>query len=355
MPNDIVNSPTQRILKVLTSQELPVPASRDKRYMYFVYDKMLLFLYQSRYSDPFSIVEELPEIDIMVENMLYITLDGYLYTRFARSIVQLGNVELVDGSPDPAQLAILRKAGTMYFMNAESRYLDTQTRLLQLPFQNGNYQLSLSLARENMIDNDTVIKFNQETNQFEIMGNEFQPFKWLKDIYRYATITTQSISTYLEAGFNAIRSEVNISDDPSNGLQVLSSGLFVNTSDFIDTERYQALVEAFYAYKHIIDGYVDELKTAIQNIIITISPQSIDDKIDEALTAYYSEMLTMINNYNSFSTILDNLETAVYQETDARITAAKQQIIEYVNTTTGHAWSTFPVDLNDPYYQYHSS
>jgi len=347
--------PTQRILKVVTSQQLPAPADRNKNYMYFVYDKMLLFLYQSRYSDPFSIVEALPDVNDMVENMLYITLDGYLYTRFAKSIVRLGNVELVDGVPDPAQLAIFRKAGTTYFMNAESRYLDTQTRTLQLPFQNGNYQLSLSLARENMIDNDTIIKYNQETNQFEVMGNKFQPFKWLKDIYRYTAVTTQSISTYLEAGYNAIRSEINVVDDPNNALQVLSSGLYVNTSEFVDNDRYSALIEAFYAYKNIIDRYVNELKDAILNISVNISPEAIDQKIDDTLTDYEPTMLTMINQYNDFSNRLDVIEAQVHYQTDTRIADTKQQIISYVNTLTSSTWDTFPVDLDDPYYQYHSS
>ena len=184
--------PTQRVLKVLHSQNLPLPTDRNKNYMYFAYDKMKLYLYQSVYSDPFNIVETLPDKQDMVENMLYITLDGYMNTRIGNSLIDLGTVEKINNIIDPAQLALLRKVGTIYFMNAESRYLDTQTRMLQLPFQNGNYQLSLSLAKENLIDNDTTIKFNQETNQFEIMGNEFQPFKWLKDIYKYITVSTKS-------------------------------------------------------------------------------------------------------------------------------------------------------------------
>jgi hypothetical protein len=319
-----------------------------------VYDKMILFLYQSRYSDPFSIVEALPEIDVMVENMLYITLTGYLYTKFAKSVVQLGTVEKVNGVIDPEQLAILRKVGTVYFMNAESRYLDMQTRMLQLPFQNGNYQLSLSLAKEQLIDNDTIIKFNQSTNQFEIMGNEFQPFKWLKDIYKYMTVTTKSISTYIEAGFNAIRSEVNIDESWNNGIQVLAGGLFVDTSNFIDLEQYRSLVESFYQYKNIIDSYVNQLRTAVQEVIATVSDESIDEKIDEALTAYKPEILEMIEDYDSFSTRLDALEEAVYRDLNDRINSAKQEIINYV-ASFNNAWQEFPADLDDPYYEYQSS
>lgn len=346
--------PTQRVLKVLHSQNLPLPADRDKNYMYFAYDKMKLYLYQSVYSDPFNIVETLPDKQDMVENMLYITLDGYMNTRIGNSLIDLGTVEKINNVIDPAQLALLRKVGTIYFMNAESRYLDTQTRMLQLPFQNGNYQLSLSLAKENLIDNDTTIKFNQETNQFEIMGNEFQPFKWLKDIYKYITVSTKSISTYIETGFNAIRSEINISDDPTNAIKVLSGGLYVDTSDFVADQRYQQLVEAFYEYKHIIDGYVQELKDAVLEVTSTVSPESIDEQINEAIENYQPEMLQMIADYDDFSNRIDALEQNVYTETDQKINQLRTDIISYIDDKVDNAWDTFPANLDSPYYQYNS-
>lgn len=353
MANNIIQAPTQRVLKIVNTHDFPLPLDRLPNYLYMVYDKMDLYLYQSRYSDPFSIVEEIPDINIMVENMLYITLDGYMKTKWNNNIVELGTVEKIGGEIDPAQLAILRQVGTIYFMNAESRYLDMQTRMIHLPYQNGEYQLSLSLSKELLIDNDTLIKYNAETNQFEIMGNEFRPFKWLKDIYKYIAVTSKSINTYIEDGFNAIRSNVRIHDSIDNGINVVSDGLFVNVTNFTEISRYKKLIKAFYDYQVIIDHYIVELRNALNALVVSITPEVIDEKIHEALLLYEPTIDQMLAEYDDLAQRIADLEIEVYRNLDIKIDAAKDEILDYI-ANFQHVWEILPADLDEPYYEYHS-
>ena len=164
------------ILRVCTSENLPILADRQSNYLYFVYDKMQLYFGRDIYRDSFCIVETVPLEP--VEGMLYITLNGDLKVFLGDTLDTLGTIENV------TQIDLLKKAGTTYFMNAESRYLDLQTRTIQLPFQNGNYQLSVSMTQDLMIDEDTVITYDPATRQFVINGNYQQNMMQQEMIYR---------------------------------------------------------------------------------------------------------------------------------------------------------------------------
>src|SRR5574344_925938 len=125
-----------KVLHICKSEDLPLLANRDANYVYFVYDKMAIYLGRNYYSDPFCIVEKIPQNP--VEGMLYITLNGDLKTSLDSKIIDIGSIE----SENQKQYLLL--AGTVYFMKAESRYLDLQTKTIQLPYQNGSYQLTVS-------------------------------------------------------------------------------------------------------------------------------------------------------------------------------------------------------------------
>ena len=308
-------APTQRILTILRSQELPLPQNREKDHLYFVYDKMQLYLYQSLYADPFTIVEAIPDQLVLVENMLYIVLNGYMYTYSHNSIIELGHLPINEfDEVDPDQLELLKTVGTVYFMNAESRYLDAQTRTIQLPFQNGSYQLSLSLAKDLMIDHETIISYNQDTEQFEIMGAEFQPDKWLKDIYKYRGNWNETIITSVEEGSNAIKSKVNVADISGNAIQVLGHGLYVNAKDFALAERYNDMVLSFVNYKNIIDRYVTECTEAIMTITASISNQTIKEKIMDVLEEYKPTIEEMFEKYDEYEEVLNEIEYEIENE-----------------------------------------
>ena len=340
-------APTQRILQILTSRELPLPQYREPDHLYYVYDKMKLYLYQSQYADPFSIVEKMPDQSVLVENMLYIVIEtGYMYTYSHNSIVELGHIEINEfGDVDPDQMELLKKSGTIYFMNAEERYLDPQTRTLQLPFQNGTYQLTLSLAKDLMIDNETIIKFNEDTEQFEIMGAEFQPDKWLKDIYKYRGNWNESIITAVEEGSNAIKSKVNVADLSGNAIKVLGQGLYVNALDFADASRYNDMVLAFVNYKNIIDRYVLECTEAIMTITSTISQETIKQRIIAILEEYKPDIDDMFEKYDQFEEEINLIQYYLDHDVPEQIDEAEQSIIDYIDSKD-NAWSYFSEDVD---------
>ena len=349
--DNIIVSPTQRTLKIVKSQDFPQPANRNKNYLYFIYDKMMMVLYQCRYTDPFCVVDELPDNSVLVTNMLYITLSGYMYTYANESVISLGTVEKKNGVIDPDQLAILRQVGTIYFMNAESRYLDMQTRRLELPYQNGSYQLSLGLAKDILIDNNTVIGFNPNTNQFEVLATEIHPDRWLENLYTYRTLNSPSVDFSIEEGFNAIRAKINVSDQYGNGIEIVPGGLYVDVDRLAELKNYNNMVFCFMNYKIIVDSYVNQLRDAVQRVIESVSKETISEEIANTLEDYKPTIFQMFDKYEELSDRIEDLEEEVYISLRGQIEDVKEEIKTYINER-GTAWSRFEEDLSEPVYAY---
>ena len=335
--------PTQRTLRVCNSEDLPDKFDRDKDYMYLEYDKMQLYIYQSKYSDPFCIVEKLPVNKAqMTDKMVYITTDGYIYCYMNYKAYQLGTVE----NFDPDQLDILKKCGTTYFMNAESRYIDPQKRTIQLPFQNGNYQLNLSLFEDIMINEDTVIRFNPETEQFYVAGKEYQFDNKLNNIHAYSGVSTSTVKNKIDK--HTFRSEVRISDKELNSIKSLKNGLYVSTADLVTLDDYDRMITAFARYKNIIDGYINELRDIVDEATDYVSPQAITEKINEALIAYEPTIQSMFDNYSSLVSRLSSVEDTVSNGFSTSLEAAKDEIKEFVNETNS-AWTQVYGDYEPEY------
>lgn len=337
-------SPTQRTLKILHSKNLPKREDRDKMYMYFTYDKLHFYVYQSLYTDPFCIVEKLPtNSNVMVENMLYITMNGDVYTYMSYKVIKLGQVE----NYDPAQLQLLRMCGTTYFMSAESRYLDLQTKTVQLPFQNGTYQLNLNLLENTIIDEDTVIRFDPIKQQFYIAGKEYQFDDRLNNIGKYKGVETPTMYNYVDA--DSFRSFVKVSNNADNGLVIRPDGLFINASDLAKQSSYSDMVNAFATYKMIIDSYVNELRDAVLAVAGTISEETIAEKIQNSLESYQPTIDNMFSNYDNIENRIDNIEQTIGSGMDERIEQAKQEIRDYISNIN-QAWSEVSETSDDVEY-----
>ena len=153
-----------KTLRVCHSRDLPSIHDRDINYIYFLYDKLEVFIGQNYYSDPYAIVESFPSLP--VAEMLYFCIDdGKIRARVSLVETEIAEIE------SPEQLEILKQAGTTFFVNSDRRYLDVKSKLITLPYNNGTYELTLSLANDLKIDENTVIAFNPETQQFEIVGD----------------------------------------------------------------------------------------------------------------------------------------------------------------------------------------
>ena len=331
-----------KVLKVCSSEDLPEKSDRNSNYLYFVYDKMSLYFYRSFYSDPFCIVETMPTSNL-VENMLYITITGYVKTYIDYRVLDVGEIEKdSNGNPDAVQLALLVSVGTTYFMNAESRYLDLQTRVLELPYQNGSYQLSVNLASQLKIDKNTTIVFNEDTNQFEISGDIVKPTEMIK-IDQYTPRPTNSVNTTVDS--KVIYCDIKLSSATNNGLSVFGNGLYMDVSDKVDQSDMNTALSGYIGYKSLIDGYITELRTAVLSTAKAVSETTINALIDAALVNYEPTITEMLTKYDTLAAKMDDIETEVTTETDAKIEAAKNDIREYINQVDT-AWVEFSQNIS---------
>lgn len=319
-----------KILRVCNSELLPPILERSSNYVYFVYDKMSIYLGQNFYSDPFCIVEHLPSNP--VEGILYITLDGYMKSYFDGSEVEIGYIESQD------QLQYLKDAGTVYFMKAEYRYLDRQTRLLNLPFQNGSYQLSVNAAKELMIDENTIIKFNPNTDRFEIIGNEVE-FPWNEynnDGYRGSE--TASIITTVDN--KTVKSDLKISSEPGNILKIFGNGLYAHIGEIATEEQVQNLALMYENYKISVEAKMNQVRDEMDAKGFNLTEESLAAKIMTALTEYEPTIQEMFENYDYIYEQLGYLRDSTTQYADEKINEAKKEIVDYIAEISS-AWNEF--------------
>lgn len=318
-------------LVICNSENLPAMNDRTNDTIYFVYDKMAIFLGQSFYSDPFCIVEEIPEHPVPA--MLYITFTGDVKAYVNDQVTIIAQIE------DDTQLQYLNSAGSIYFMKAEYRYLDLQTRVVHLPYQNGEFQLTVNLAKEIMINENTVLRYNPITSQFEIEGDWYEDEGHIPNSAGYTGgETTSTITTFNEKTF---LTDVKISQEVNNVLKVFGNGLYVDISTKANKNDFNDLVNSYIEYKSIIDGYIIELKDAIEDASIEVSEGTIGEKINQALEEYKPSILDMIDKYDQMYSQLQELQKLYDSGVDEAFNETKKEITDYLNDIT-NAWGYFP-------------
>jgi hypothetical protein len=228
-------------------------------------------------------------------------------------------------------------------MNAESRYLDAQSRTIQLPFQNGEYILSLSLGADLRIDDHTVIKYNPNTEQFYIAGQDYQFEDKLNNVGKYSGFLTETAETYMDG--NTFRSYVSISDAANNGIEVLDSGgLFVDVSDLASQEKYEQIVQSFNTYKIIIDNYMADLVEAVTACTGEVTADVINTKIATALVEYSDLIDEALANYDELHTIIEDIENRIITQLRVAIEEDRTAIYGIINKSR---WDVY--DGEDPY------
>lgn len=323
-----------KILRVCTSEFLPSLTDRTSDYVYFVYDKMEIYLGKNNYTDPYCIVESVP--DNAVEGMLYITLDGYLKTRLDSNIIEIGQIESED------QIEILKQAGTTYFMKAEYRYLDLQTRTIILPFQNGSYQLSVSAAADLMIDENTVIYYNPQSGCFEITGDTVDisnnTFNGLKGS------ETSTVRTTVSTG--SIVSNLKVSSAEGNILKIFGNGLYANVGEVVNSEDLDNLVLLYSNYKVSVEAYMNELRQEMEDKGFNLTEEGLAAKILAAMEEYKPTIEDMFAKYENIYEQLGLIRDASVNYADSLFLEAKNEIINYLNNIT-NAWETFGYDYSN--------
>ena len=140
-----------KILRVCKSSELPILEDRLENYMYFTYDDLMLYSGKNTILENFVIAGSVPEEP--VPGLIYIlNTDGSAHRVIDYIDTVIAEIE------DSAQIAILEKAGTVFYINSANRYYDPQNRGMVLPFNNGNFELATSIRKDQSFNNDTILK-----------------------------------------------------------------------------------------------------------------------------------------------------------------------------------------------------
>lgn len=322
-------------LRVCLSKDLPLLTDRDPQYIYFLYDKLTVFLGQSLYSDPYAIVEEMPTDPI--NGMLYFVFDGYVKVYIDYSIKEIAQIE------NDEQLELLKQTGTTFFVNAERRYLDLQRRIITLPYQNGSYELTVSAANNLILDKDTVIAFNTETNQFDIVGKRQDYDLVFTTKYRGKETNTASVTV----SDNKVSADIKISSGYDNILKFVKDGLYANVSDRVTKKEFDNWKSEFQNYKSSMEEYLKELSDEMESSQSIVSPDAITAKIQEALEDVYPEIDEALAAFENISEQLSEIEKRSKDYTDSEFDSAYNKLYDMILEVTSDPWENFGGETAD--------
>ena len=323
-----------KVLRICNSESLPAYADRAIDYIYFLYDKLEIYIEKGQYYGMYSIVETLPEItedEKPVANMLYITMNGDVSVYDAEQWRTIAHIESSD------QLEYLLKAGTTFLLKSGYRYIDAQKKVLDLPYQNGTFQLSVMVDKPIEIDNQTIIVYNEETGEFEIDGERYyDEFGRNPEIMKYTAEETNTVRTFIQN--DHIHADIKLSSKVGNTLQVKTDGLYVGERDYASIQQFEELVARAQAQMTAFDAYTQEIQDAMAHIDITLSDETLRMKIQESLHEYQSNIDDAINNYAEIVAQYEVLKTQLINHIYQTLNEYRIDTIERINNI-GNPWN----------------
>ena len=322
-----------KTFRVCHSSELPVSYLRNPNYVYFAYDKLMLFDGQNIFYDHFAIVEEVPEEP--VEALWYICFDGKIRSLIDYSITEIAEIE------DESMIDLLYKAGTIFFYEANRRYLDTRRQLLELPYLNGSYQMTINLANNIKLDENTVIAFNPETSEFEISGKP-QDYD-LIFTHDYQGIDTDKVST--DVTDRKITTDIKISEGYDNIIRVVSDGLYASVLDRVTKTAFDEWVAKFERYRESLAEFLETIGDEIEELEERLSPEAITARIMVVLEDKYDEIDYALEHFNQWASRLDGMEERCNQYTDNKFDSSYTALSDQIDDATNDPWESFG-DLN---------
>lgn len=316
-----------KTLKICLMKDLPAILERDVNTLYMTYDKLLLFFGQNQYYDPYVICEEMPENPIA--GCLYILFDGIVKAYIGDDIITVAEIE--EGG-DASKLKLL---GTTYFIHADKRYLDLQRRTLQLPYHNGTYSMTVSLAKDLKINDNTVVRYDANTERFYIDGDHDAPPRF----NGYKGKETGSVR--LEINNHCIHANIKISQAERNLIQIKAGGLYANVDNKISISQFEALLEEYEKYKSETDAVMEALSTIIDNNEALVTDDSIYKMLVDALEEYDENIKEMIDYYSTLTDKLRTIEAESKEYTD-KVFAEKTKYLESIITESiSSIWGEF--------------
>lgn len=322
-----------KALIVCLSSDLPVYTLRDSNTIYFVYNKLEVFIGQTPYSSNFSIVENMPQDPVM--DHLYIDLsDGLVKVYDDYSVVEIARVQTEE------MWEILKQAGTIHFYNSKEQYLDTVTRMLVIPFSDGKYTLTVDIPNDLLYNENTITKFNPETGQFEIYGETFNEDPLETKGWRGKKSSTVDVV----ASDGHISASVRISKSDNNIIKVLEDGLYAYPHNTISQEEFDSWKAAYEEYKSRMEYYLGIINKALEDIDELINKEEIDRKIHEALETMYPTIDQALEDYELLSEKVDELFDYAENYTDEKVEDACAVLEDLIQEALDHPWGDLTPD-----------
>ena len=291
-----------KTLRVCLSSELPPIELMSNDFLYFAYDKCLLYSGPNRVCANYVIASSMPAVADQVEGMIYIlNTNGSVHRKIDYADTVIANIE------SSSQIALLRKAGTMFYINEDHRYLDSQNRSLTLPFNDGEYELNASSRKDMVYDENTILKFNPDTNRFEIYGDTTEEFIDFSKPFRGRETDTAKINV----DGPRITADVKISDSPNNLITVRPDGLYVCSDGYMKKADFGDFYEIFTNFKSYTISTMEYIMGELDNIKELITPEYINAEIYRQLSSRFPTIETAIANYDAFVQEFDNLENQI--------------------------------------------
>lgn len=320
-----------KTLRVCHSRDLPSIESRDSNFIYFLYDKLEVFLGQNYYSDPYAIVESYP-YDNVIAGMLYFCLDdGYVKAQVNLEDTEIALVETEE------QLEILKQAGTAFFVNSDRRYLDVRTRCISLPFANGSYELTVNLAADLEINKNTVIGFNPETQEFEIIG-DIQDFD-LVFSRDYRSEDTNTVKTNVED--HKISGDIKLDPAYDNIIKETPYGLLASVDDRVSLSTFNLWAAEFVEYKENMEIFIEQLADLIERAEAIISTDAIARKILEALQRAYPDIEDALANYDLYAAKIDGMDQEIKAYADEKFIQVDADLSQKIQDAVSNPWENF--------------
>lgn len=336
-----------KTLKVILSKDFPLLADRVSSIMYFMYDKLELWIGQNKYTDPYVVVETFPTN--ATHGYLYLCLDdGSVKALIDYSSKVLAEIE------NEEQLELLKQTGSNFFIHSEKRYLDLQRRIVTLPYQNGTYELTVSLANDLIIDKDTVIVYNMETNQFDIFAHTYDAGLAHGEGYRGSE--TNTAKTVVSD--NRISTEIKISRGYGNMLKFVSDGLYAYAEDRVTKKEFDSWKTNYERYKMSMEYYLKDLEAQFENSQTVVSPNAISQRISDALHEVYPEIDKILAAYDEIAAKFEGIEDRLNTRSDASFEAARTELRDVIVASFQNPWEDFggepilpdPVTFSNPQY-----
>lgn len=308
-----------KTLRVCHSKDLPTMPERSFNYLYLAYDKLDLYAGQNNIEENYVITSALPEEP--VNGMIYILdTDGSVYRHIDYSVVQIAKIE------DNSQVEYLKKVGTLFQVNANRRYVDSQTRTLTLPFNDGKYELNVSVRNDTVFDNDTIMKYNKDKERFEVYGPIPEDFIDFSKPFRGGNTET----VHIRADGPRIRAEVQVSKILNNLLKKASDGLYIKPTSIVSREEFDAWAGQINDFKDRADDILNMIDTDIQYMRDIISEENVNDTIYKMLSEKFTDIQTALDNYSALVNRMNQIQEEVMQYAAMETEATRKQLNDII-------------------------